>query len=231
MNKTQNDLVRALRGITLLSEKRAALRERLSLYADFNPVMSPWYMQLRRPALYALATLLVVSLIGSGVVYAAEGALPGDVLYPVKVSVVEPIKGAFAVSPAAKAKWNTELAARRLDEASALAARGELDATTTNYLAAQFAEHATSSAHAQLEVHERLLTHISENLATSTQKTNTEHLLGVVSHLIGTTTTTNATSTHSIEPIEHKIDQKIEDEHRVETHETPVQLPHNLFRR
>jgi hypothetical protein len=37
------------------------------------------------------ATLLIV--ITGGTTYAAEGALPGDLLYPIKIGVAEPISG------------------------------------------------------------------------------------------------------------------------------------------
>lgn len=74
----------------------------------------------------ALAGFLIVLLVGGSTTYAAAEALPGDLLYPIKVSVNEPIVGALAISSEAKAKWNATLAARRLGEAGTLALEGRL---------------------------------------------------------------------------------------------------------
>ena len=77
-----------------------------------------------RALTFATALVLVV---GVGTSYAAEGALPGEPLYEMKVRVVEPLRGVLAVSEVSKAKWDTERISRRLAEAEVLAARGELD--------------------------------------------------------------------------------------------------------
>lgn len=74
----------------------------------------------------AFAVLLIVLLAGGGTTYAAADALPGDVLYSVKTKINEPIAGAFATSLEAKANWSATLAARRLEEAGALAIEGRL---------------------------------------------------------------------------------------------------------
>jgi hypothetical protein len=91
---------------------------------------------------YALAVLVILVGAGGGAAYASEDALPGDVLYPVKVAVTEPVIGAFASTPEAKLAWNAKVAETRLDEATALAAKGTLTATTSEELAANFNAHA-----------------------------------------------------------------------------------------
>ena len=65
-------------------------------------------------------------LVGGGTSYAAEGAVPGDLLYPIKVEVNENVKSALAVSADAEARLQARLAEERLEEAQKLAARGEL---------------------------------------------------------------------------------------------------------
>lgn len=58
---------------------------------------------------------------GSSVSFAAEGTLPGDILYPVKIYVNESVLGAVAVTQKAKAEWGIALVERRLEEIEKLA--------------------------------------------------------------------------------------------------------------
>lgn len=76
-------------------------------------------------AVSALSLALVISG-GLGVVRAAEGALPGQSLYPVKINVNESVIGTFKRSDAARAEWERERAGRRIAEAETLAEAGKL---------------------------------------------------------------------------------------------------------
>jgi len=58
---------------------------------------------------------------GGGVSYAAEGAVPGDALYPIKVGINEEVRDIVALTPEAKADWESRLVERRLEEAEKLA--------------------------------------------------------------------------------------------------------------
>ena len=92
-----------------------------------------------------LAGLLVFVLAGTGTVSAAQGALPGDLLYPVKVSINEKVEVALAQTPAAKAEVQVRLAERRVDEARELSVRGRLDDKTAKVLTDDFDEHAAQA--------------------------------------------------------------------------------------
>jgi hypothetical protein len=89
-------------------------------------------------ALNALVGLLIVS--GSMSVF-AEGALPGDVLYPVKTHLTEKIQFAFAFTPQEKATAEAILATRRLEEAERLALAGKLSPTLAEKTAGLFTSH------------------------------------------------------------------------------------------
>ncbi len=92
----------------------------------------------------AVAGVLVFVLVGGGgVAYAAEGALPGNPLYAVKIHVNEQVEAALASTPEKKVAVETRLAARRVAEAQALEAEGRLDATTTQEIEDNFNEHAS----------------------------------------------------------------------------------------
>lgn len=90
----------------------------------------------------SLAGLLLFMLAGSGTVSAAQGALPGDILYPIKLAVNEKVEVALAPNASAKVEVQVRLAGRRVAEAQTLAAQGRLDEKTANLLTDDFNEHA-----------------------------------------------------------------------------------------
>lgn len=77
-----------------------------------------------------LIVALVVVLVGGTTAF-AEKAIPGDVLYGMKISISEPIASIFAlVSKEEKAEWQERLVERRLEEARRLVSNGTFDETT-----------------------------------------------------------------------------------------------------
>lgn len=125
-----------LDSVHLTESEHASMRGFLVAHMDAHPLpirspylrvfryVSPIRKDMLRPFAYAFSALLIIS---TGTAAAAEGALPGDVLYAIKVNVNEKVQGAFiGHSPEAKAAFALEIADRRLAEASITAS-----ATTT----------------------------------------------------------------------------------------------------
>ena len=124
--------------IGLKEHEHASGRALLADHMHDHPAMAPWYVRIldvssvglfaaRMSSFRTVATALVlVLMLGSGTSYAAEGALPGDILYPVKKVVNEGVRGALAVSPQAQVAWQTERASRRLAEAETLVQNNNL---------------------------------------------------------------------------------------------------------
>ncbi len=156
--------------LALTADEKAAGREMLRAYMALRPVRVArqgaakkpfgfaFLVPLVKPAsVFALVLALMVS--AGGVSYAAEAALPGDVLYPVKVAVNEEVRAAATVGAEEKAKWETERAERRLAEAEALAAKGRLKAKAVAAVEKGFAKHAEKAkehfAEAEKEEEER----------------------------------------------------------------------------
>lgn len=143
----------AAQEVTLPSERRERMRSVISEYMAFKPRVLPparvestffiesLFVLMRRPALAGVMTVAVFALTSGGVAYAAEGALPGDTLYPVKVAVTEPLRTALAGTPGAKAEWQIALAERRINEAATLAKEERLPEETETALATQAAAH------------------------------------------------------------------------------------------
>lgn len=111
-------------------------------------IKSPWavfsvvaVMHKNRLVYYGSVFSLAVVL-GGGAVFASGNSLPGNVLYPLKVSVVEPIHSALTFSPKAKAEYESKLATKRLVEAEILESRGKLDKAKEEKLSLLLEDHA-----------------------------------------------------------------------------------------
>ncbi|MDD4318967.1 MAG: hypothetical protein PHW10_01425 [Candidatus Peribacteraceae bacterium] len=76
---------------------------------------------------------------------ASDRAMPGDMLYAVKLRILEPIVGAIRLTPMAKAQWEGERALRRLEEAEKLAAVAALDGMKQEVLMRNMTEHLTQA--------------------------------------------------------------------------------------
>ncbi|MEK7642160.1 MAG: DUF5667 domain-containing protein [Patescibacteria group bacterium] len=115
-------------------------------------VRSPWtvysfssWIQTHKLA-SVVAAILIVAVSGNSVVLAAQGALPGDALYALKVQVAEPIRIALVVDPVKKAEIHTSFVQSRFEEAETLAARGDLDESKVTELTVLLDRHVADVA-------------------------------------------------------------------------------------
>src|SRR3989344_895566 len=134
------------RKIRLTTEERVALRLRLASAFGRETAQIPRRSPLPSPFLIfnfrLVSSALVLALVvGSSVTYAAESAVPGDVLYPVKIHVTENFRDVVAVSDSAQVAWHTEAAERRIEEAEQLVAHGVLTEEKKIELQEKFDEH------------------------------------------------------------------------------------------
>ncbi len=118
--------IEQLRSIALSHTERSTLRSALiahmSEHGARQAAPSPWssFYFAKRIQVVSLSLVIVISY-GSSVTFAAEGSLPGDMLYPVKTYVNEPIVRVVTVtSPASEAAFETKLLEKRLEEAETL---------------------------------------------------------------------------------------------------------------
>ena len=139
----------------LSHEEKALIQSRLWAFVRHSPVRNktairynnhttPGYTFLSANIILRpmAITLIIALLVGGGVSYAAEGSLPGDAFYPVKVEVNERVRAWAAVSGEAKTEWQTRLVERRLEEAETLAAKNRLTTDTRSRIEANFERHA-----------------------------------------------------------------------------------------
>ncbi len=93
---------------------------------------------------YAYSVLAGALILSGSISVFAEGALPGELLYPVKTVVIEKIKVAVAITPEEKAETEAKLAAKRLEEIEKLALVGKLDTSIAEQSADAFNTHVTN---------------------------------------------------------------------------------------
>lgn len=152
MNDITKHIRKAADEIQLSENERAYLARVVKEYVAMKPLPASapqsisitWFSfsWIHRPIVAALAFAFIFT---GGVSFAAESALPGDVLYAIKKNVNESVKVALATDVTAQASVQIELAERRIAEASALAAEDRLDEATQESLATAFESHTESA--------------------------------------------------------------------------------------
>ncbi len=122
-----DELVRQFKTIEMTNDEKMRIRTHLLSIMNKNAtpvssyssaIPSPWFHSFLARGMVLAAIVVVIS--GTGIVFASAKSLPGDTLYPIKVSIAENIRGAVIVDAASKAKWNGELIERRLTEIATL---------------------------------------------------------------------------------------------------------------
>jgi hypothetical protein len=98
------------------------------------------------------AAILVAALLGGGTSFAAQGSLPGDILYPVKVGFNEKIAEAVQFTPQGRVAIESQIASTRLDEAAKLASQNKLADNWKNVLEANFKLHADAAQRSIAEI-------------------------------------------------------------------------------
>lgn len=93
-----------------------------------GPTVAPATSLFRFPRSFAWATAAVlVAVSGASVTLASTRSVPGDPLYPAKVSVLEPVERALAFSAEAEGEVAVRHLERRFREAAELSAQGSYD--------------------------------------------------------------------------------------------------------
>jgi hypothetical protein len=136
MNKKLDNFFHTARSVVLTPSEKSSIKLALVRELEARPRSRYTFSFLHTRYFQLSMTMLLVLLVtGGGVSSAAEGAVPGDWLYAVKVGINESVKDSF-LSGAQRAAWEAAKIARRLEETETLATRGELQADTQAQLAA-----------------------------------------------------------------------------------------------
>lgn len=126
-------IIDLLRSVTLSEEERSSMRSTLLAHIHTTTtrqaIPSPWaHFFLTKRFQASVLSMIIILTYGTSATFAAEGSLPGDVLYPIKTKVIEPVKRlVIARSPEAEATFETKLLEKRLEEAEALDTKKDLN--------------------------------------------------------------------------------------------------------
>lgn len=135
-NNQFEKFIRDLNGIRMSDDQKNEMRSNLESFTsnyELKTMRSPYQfaMMFRRP----LAIALIVLLAMGSTKPASASALPGEILYPVKI-IHEEIEAATKTTPEKKANFKIEQTEKRIQEAIKLADDEKLDSKTQNQLAA-----------------------------------------------------------------------------------------------
>ena len=90
---------------------------------------------------YAVLVIVVLLIGGAGISVAAQNALPGDPLYPIKTGINEKVVALALFSDQAKAEYDINLAQLRLEEAETIAAQNRLNAQSSQEVITLLSDH------------------------------------------------------------------------------------------
>lgn len=128
-------LSRALTSIDQIEASHALSNNRVASLGSYDQSVKStfqhaWYSYIFEKKFIPALSFAIILLGTGGASLAAEQALPGDLLYPVKININEQVRGFTAVTPEAKAKFALEITDRRLKEVAILSSQGRLNAET-----------------------------------------------------------------------------------------------------
>src|SRR4030042_5855807 len=104
----------------LLRQIRVTKQKKSKSFNDIFSFGIPYHLKWARVAVSVLVVVILMSMLAGGTAYAAQGSLPGDFLYAVKVRT-EDTRLFLAGDESTKVKLSLEFAQTRLDEMSELA--------------------------------------------------------------------------------------------------------------
>jgi putative lipoic acid-binding regulatory protein len=182
MKRFSEQLHKKSESISLRVDEKNSLRERLVSYMEYHPL--PIDKKVSKPTSTPTLTDPVVRVINlsslkflqwSGltaailllvVPYVAERAVPGDMLYAVKVNFNEEVRSTLALNSYDKVVWETERLNRRIAEARLLASEGKMTEELENSVAEAVRVH---SENAKKEIEELKQTDEGEAVLASIQ--------------------------------------------------------------
>lgn len=138
--------IKQLKKIKLEAEEKNSIRDFLSVRIGMDErhiYHKPFliFNLFKHKTMFAGILAVIILLTSGGTTFAAENALPGDVLYSVKTHVNEKVMEVLARNDEKKADLSTRLAERRLDEADKLSVKGKLNPDNSAQIAEQLKKH------------------------------------------------------------------------------------------
>ena len=189
--KEVKDIFKYSNKISLTQNEKESVKRILQAHIDMSHVRVGLWERLKHQrsikTKFKLMPLILAILLtfSGGTALAANSALPGDLLYPVKVGMNEKIRGVLAFTSEAEAGYQGDLAVRRIEEIEQLIAEGKLEVTLKEKIEENFEKHSEKTLNlieeleakgnfeaaaavgarfeASLKAHDELIARISDN--------------------------------------------------------------------
>lgn len=138
MKRFSEQLKKKSATIRLRASEKAELHSKIVAFMEYHPLPASVhkapgskgidsFRYISIPSIYWQSFAAIFALFLVVVIPAlAENSIPGDILYPVKVSVTEEIRSSLALTSYQKVDWETTRMERRISEARLLAQAGKL---------------------------------------------------------------------------------------------------------
>lgn len=97
-------------------------RQSVSTFKQWQMFLQPQHLRWGA----ALTAFVLIFVISGGTALAAEDAVPGDLLYPIKINVNEKVRDSLTFNEEAKVEWEVKKTERRLAEIQRLAEKSKL---------------------------------------------------------------------------------------------------------
>ena len=188
-----NEIRQSLQTIVLTATEKAQMRDALALRLSAHQkdahtrnvgIVSPYrYIRTHRVS----ASVFLGFVLSASTAGAAMSSLPGDVLYPVKVHINEPVEILITRDPAALVRVEKKHAETRIREAETLISSGKLDAETKEILSEQLETHIVSALRHAGEIDTTAGPEESDHLKSEMVTSLRQHRSTIV-EVMGTTT-------------------------------------------
>jgi len=143
---TTNNFIRKLfkesKGISMDKERKNSIRNEILSFMKEHPLEKADRKLHPMRVKFGMAVFLSIFLAGGVMTARAESALPGEILYLVKLGVNERVESFFAFSDESKARLNIQLANRRFQEAEKLIIQKRINNKNCQQIRDGFLEHA-----------------------------------------------------------------------------------------
>ena len=139
MNDELEKIFKKGQEIRLNSSEKEKMRDFVISYARRNTKRQTFSIFSVLRSVPAILSFVII-FGGIGISFAAERALPGDILYPVKVGVNEEARGLVAISDEKKVKWLATVAERRIEETEMLVKENRFDSASKEKIEKNFGE-------------------------------------------------------------------------------------------
>lgn len=147
LSESERGVFRSARASSLLKEEKETMRltivskirrKEASVFGSFSMI---GMLFSRRAFVSGMLVSVLVLSSGLSVASAAERSLPGELLYPVKVRVNEPMTGLLKRTKQERAEWAQARVDRRIEEAEILLASSKLDESESEKIGDLLEEH------------------------------------------------------------------------------------------